>query len=425
MHILFMSPEGDGFGVALALAREGNDVTYWTGPEHQLTGQGFDGVTVTTNWNKPFKTADFVLFDMVKMGKLATKMRALGKPVLGSHEWADAVELDRGLGQAIMKKTGATIPDYKEFPNIQAGVKFLEKADRPYVFKPVDNKNNAWTFVPKDGNDATISFMESLPTKAIPHILQEMIQEDTVEISTEGWFNGRKLLALNHTMEKKRLMAGDRGPQTGCMGNVVWMVPFGDKITEQLLKPLEAELTRVGYVGPIDINCMVGEKNAYFLEFTVRFGYDAIQTSLSLTDEKTKFLFGIASRSIDEHEFSPDFAVGVRLALSPYPHKLDKVEEVKGMRVIENPNFNFWPSDIYQEMREVSDGELSWQQPQWLQSGPVVGVQVATNETIDGARELVYKAIDELVISKDVMYRCDIAKDAQESIDTLKKWGWL
>lgn len=413
MRILFMSPEGDGFGVAYHLAQEGNEILFWTAKEHKLTGSGFPEIKHVDNWMRVAKECDFAIVDMVKMGRAGTMLRGAGIPTIGSHEWADKVELDRALGQSIMEKTGATIPDYKEFTTIKEGIAFLKEADKPYVFKPEGNKNNSWTFVPKDeSNEATISFMEGLPSSTA-HILQEKVNDEVVEISTEGWFNGRVFLRpFNHTIERKRLMVGDRGPQTGCMGNVVWTA-YQDKLIETILLPLEKELEKVGYIGPIDVNCLVGKEKAYFLEFTARFGYDAIQTLLAMTNEKTKFLFGVASRSLDEHKFENGYAIGVRLAVSPYPARLDKVEEVMGMRVIENPNWEFWPSDIYTE------------DDKWLLSGPVVGVQTALNETIDGARELVYKAIDDLVISKDVMWREDIAKCDQEKIDKLKGWGWL
>ncbi len=72
-------------------------------------------------------------------------------------------------------------------------------------------------------------------------------------------------------------MEGDKGPNTGCMGNVVFTTE-GNRLTEQALMPLSPLLKKVGYVGPIDVNCILTATDAYFLEFTTRFGYDAIQT---------------------------------------------------------------------------------------------------------------------------------------------------
>ena len=421
MKILFMSPAGgNGLGVAVAMADEGHEVMYWTTPDRKDSGKGFAGIVKVPSWQPHVREVDFVVMDMVKMGKEADAIRKV-KPLIGGASFADTLELDRELGQQFMEDTGATIPEYKRFKSIGDGLSFLEKADGPYVFKPDGNEQTDWTYVPKgEDNKGLISFMKNLPKQSLDFILQKKILDECVEISTEGWFNGREFISpFNHTIEKKRLMEGDRGPNTGCMGNLVWTV-YQDKITEELLMPLEEKLAKAGYIGPLDINCMVSEKDANFLEITGRFGYDAIQTLLQGTTEKTSFLFGVATGSINSHDFYSGYSIGVRLSVAPFPNKEGNLEGVNGMKVICCPPGSFWPADIMKKPSEDEEG-----MEDYLLTGPLVGVQTALNETIDGARELCYERIDDEVISKDVQYRCDIGEGAAEDIEKLKKWGWL
>src|SRR5581483_10364453 len=60
--------------------------------------------------------------------------------------------------------------------------------------------------------------LDALPT-GCSLIVQRRVKG--IEVSTEGWWNGKAWINFNHTFEEKRFMAGDLGPNTGCMGNVV------------------------------------------------------------------------------------------------------------------------------------------------------------------------------------------------------------
>ena len=53
-----------------------------------------------------------------------------------------------------------------------------------------------------------------------------------------------------------------------------WSEP--NKIFEQTLLKMEPRLAEEGYVGYIDVNCIVNNNGIYPLEFTSRFGYPTI-----------------------------------------------------------------------------------------------------------------------------------------------------
>lgn len=419
MNILIMSELGDGYSLATRLASEKNDVKMWIKKkEHRIIGMRISNPEIINEWNPYLKWAEFIIFDMVKQGKLADRFKKMGKIVLGASEFADKIELNRIFGQEIMTSTKATITDYQEFTSLKDGIKFLSSVDKGYVFKAHGNTHFSWTFVPKnDDNNATISFMENLPVDDnIEFMLQQKV--DGIEISTEGWFNGNEFVNFNHTFEKKRLMENDKGPNTGCMGNVVWVIER-DKITDYLLTPLVPILKKHNYIGPIDVNVIADEKHLYFLEFTARFGYDAIQALLMLTQNITGFLYNVASGHNQKQIFSDDYSLAVNMKMPPAPHSIDVLKELKGLKVLEIPEFlnhYIWLSDMM--LNNKSEVVIAG-------TDGVIGTVVATNSSIDGAREFVYDMLDEILISKDVQYRCDIGKDVKENIEKLIKWGWL
>jgi phosphoribosylamine--glycine ligase len=239
-----------------------------------------------------------------------------------------------------------------------------------------------------------------------------------IEISTEGWFNGKDWIRpFNHTFEKKRLMASDRGPNTGCMGNVVWPTN-GDKLTAQVVEPLAPLLEKVGYVGPIDVNCIVDDTDAYFLEFTPRFGYEAIQAWGELLQEKLfDFLYGVASGQPIEVPYHDESSIAIRLSVSPYPNKED-IEKWKGVQVLDIPKEarkHIWLADVMKpdgiEVLAGVDG--------------VVGCVTARGQSVRECQRRAYRTVKNICIHQDVQYRTDIGDGAEQDKEKLKEWGWL
>ena len=92
-----------------------------------------------------------------------------------------------------------------------------------------------------------------------------------VEVAVGGFFNGKNFIyPINVNFEHKKLFPGDIGPPTGEMGTAMfWSGPINYSINT-LLK-MEPVLASEGYVGYIDLNCIVNNNGIYPLEFTSRF----------------------------------------------------------------------------------------------------------------------------------------------------------
>ena len=97
-----------------------------------------------------------------------------------------------------------------------------------------------------------------------------------VEVAVGAFFNGKEFaypVCVN--FEHKRLFPGNIGPSTGEMGTTMfWSEP--NKIFNATLRKMEPRLRAEGYVGYIDVNCIVNSNGIYPLEFTARFGYPTI-----------------------------------------------------------------------------------------------------------------------------------------------------
>jgi phosphoribosylamine-glycine ligase len=103
---------------------------------------------------------------------------------------------------------------------------------RAFVFKPNggQEQDTATTYVSKSSDDM-LRYLDKLGTitKGVEFILQEVV--NGTEVSVEGWFNGEDFYFINGTLEEKKFMEGNKGPNTGCAGNLVW-------VFDQVNKPL-------------------------------------------------------------------------------------------------------------------------------------------------------------------------------------------
>ena len=422
MKILFISVSGDGFCLANKLAEEDNDVFFWVKEKkYRAVGRGRNNPKLITSWEEYVNKADFVLFDMVGMGTIADYLRKR-VPVFGAGSIADDMELDRDFGIRLMEKVKTKdsyvdISPHKKFSSLREGIAFLEGKNEPYVFKPMGNKGEGWTFVAKETNEGLIGFMENLP-KDFPFMLQQKI--DGIEISTEGVFNGKKFLAFNHTIEKKRFMNGNVGPNTGCMGSTVWVCD-ADEIVENTLLLLESVLAKENYHGVIDVNCIVQEDKLWFLELTPRLGYCAIQNLWHLMeDDPTKFFYQIAKGNNNIGTFSKEFSVGVTLSMPPFPDYEDmkKVKMLTGLKVLDIP-------EKYQPFVWLQDVMYENDEPRMAGVDGLVGYVLATGKTVDKASKQAYNLIKDISIMNDLQYRTDITDGVEKSIKQLKEWEWL
>jgi len=416
MKVCLVSVGGDGLSVLLRIQEAGHNCVMWCKKAPSVLGRGF--VERAVSWRKHLNS-DLFLFDMVGLGHIADRLRRMGKTVLGGGVVNDKIELDRDYGHDLMKEYGIPTPDYWEFNTKEEVQNFLRSKRGRYVLKPSGNQPTMFTYVAQDENSEDLrEYLSSLDLKG-PFVLEKFVEG--VEVSTEGWFDGEKfVLPINHTFEEKKFMEGDKGGNTGCMGSVVWVCDR-DKLFESTLGKLEPFLRRVGYVGPLDINCIVADK-PYGLEFTARFGYNAIQVLLEgfLPGEDLGYvLWRFATRNLDTLPIGSDWLVAVRLSIPPWPW-VDEPRILKelcyGVPVLypEDASPHIWWDDVFREGRSVkcAGGD-----------GVICSVS-ARGRSLREALRRVYRTIGNIRVP-NLQYRSDIGKRVPEDFDTLVSGGWV
>ena len=157
-------------------------------------------------------------------------------------------------------------------------------------------------------------------------LLEERL--DGSELSVLAFCDGERFAVLPPARDHKRLLDGDRGPNTGGMGAVA-PSPGVDRgliaqVSEQIIAPTLAALHRAGtpYRGLLYAGLMLTGDGPKVIEFNCRFGDPEAQAVLPLLrSDLFEIMLACAAGSLAgiAIDWSPDACVAVVMAAAGYP----------------------------------------------------------------------------------------------------------
>jgi phosphoribosylamine--glycine ligase len=180
---------------------------------------------------------------------------------------------------------------------------------------------------------------------------------------------------------------------------------------------------RGGYVGSIDINCIVNEIGIYPLEFTPRFGYPTIALQEESLESPTRQFFHDLAHGLDPSpEVHNGYQVAVRVVLPPFPFDDEKTydENSRNAAIVFDTPDGTTPEGVH-----IGDGKRV--DGQWRAAGEsgMPLVVTAKRETMAAAREQAYDRVDSVLLP-NCYYRDDIGERWSDGDgDRLQAWGYL
>ena len=433
MRLLIVDPEGSvGLDLAIRAQKYGHEVKLAIKPNERkkLIGKGFvDVVPHPADWLR-WSNLVVATDNSIYLQDLDRHRAAGGKVIAASKEVAEW-EIDRQLGQSIMKKHGIPVIPSKEFTNYDAAIGHVKRTMGRFVSKPTGGfeANKSLSYV--SSGPADMVFMlerwKKLDKLKTAFVLQDHVKG--VEMGVAGWFGpGGWNEGFEENFEFKKLMNDDLGPATGEQGTILRYVR-NSKLARKVLLPLTPILEKMGYVGDIDVNCIIDEKgNPWPLEFTTRLGWPAFNLQIALCQgDPVQWLMDLATGT-DSRSFLLDkVACGVVMSIPDYPYSKATGKETSGIPIY-GLKGNLWehvhPCEMaLQEAPITVDGKIV-NLPQPVTAGDYVLVMTAVADTVKDAALTCYRRLERLTVPNSPMYRTDIGKKLAKQLPKIQKHGY-
>lgn len=400
---------------------------------NKINGKGL--VEAVDDWRDWGRWADvIVLADNTKyLREIDVWRRERGVPVIGATCESAAWELNRTLGQQVLRRAGIPTLPFREFKSYDDAIAYVKKEMRRFVSKPIgDEPDKALSYVAKSPADMVYMLTRWKKAKKLKgdFILQEFCGGTEMAV---GAFVGRHgfLPGWFENWEEKNLMAGGTGPATGEMGTVVRCVQRS-KLASKVLAPLEKAIIRTGHTGYIDVNCIIDENGTPWpLEFTTRFGWPTFNIQQALIEgDPVEWLADLADGRGEPPK--PRFvnnrvAVGVVMAIPDFPYSHATAKEVVGI-----PVYGISPGVLEkispcQMMMGSAAQEVAGkviEMPCLVTAGDYVLVATGTGETVRDAREAAHRLLKRLKAPSSPFWRPDIGARLKKQLPSIQAMGY-
>lgn len=275
---------------------------------------------------------------------IVDRFLAAGIPAFGPGATAARIEGSKAFAKEIMREAGVPTAAAYAFDSPATAADFARQSGRPWVVK-ADGLAQGKGVVVADDLDATLDAIARLGTTPAG---QRLLLEERLygrELSVLALCDGRTLLPLTPARDHKRLLDGDRGPNTGGMGAIAPVDGLADatldEIVARCMQPVVDVLAARGtpFCGSLYAGLILTEQGPRILEFNARFGDPEAQVVLPLTEGD----FLAALRACAEGRLQPGllsrrpgYAACVVLAAAGYPEAPRRGDVINGIAEVES-----------------------------------------------------------------------------------------
>lgn len=429
--IISMDTVGEGLAFALRCQGAGHAVRIYVNPDGNPTiATGFPGVQRISEWLTSVRWADIIIptgnHDFMPA---LERIRKQGKRVFGPSVASAKLEINRSAGMDFLKAHGIEVPTFKTFTSLSAAEAHVRKTGERFVFKTLgDEDDKSLSYCGKNAADM-VAWLQRKQRSGLklkgPCMLQEFI--DGTEFAVSGWMGRDGWVGeWNENFEHKKTHSGDTGPNCGEAGTVLKYVP-ASKLADEVLRPLEADLVKMGHLGDIDVNCIIDKAGkAWPLEFTCRLGWPAFNIMCALHNGDPVQWMADACDGKNTLKVSPRVAVGVVVAQPDFPYSERDMADTDGVPIYGVTDENrrmLWPQSVKRMAQPVMANNEVQEAPTWTTAGDYILVVTGLGRTVKIAAERAYATVKQLQVA-DMIYRNDIGKKLEDQLPQLHALGY-
>jgi len=337
--------------------------------------------------------------------------RAAGLKIFGPTRDAARLESSKEFAKAFMQRHGIPSAAYAAFSEPAPAHEYLERHGAPVVVKADGLAAGKGVAVAMDAGAAHAAVDGMLVEKKMGAAGSRVVIEDYLEGEEASFIvlaDGGHALPLATSQDHKRLLDGDRGPNTGGMGAYspapVVAPTVHARVMREVIQPTLAGMEKDGtpYSGFLYAGLMIGRDGGIkVLEFNCRMGDPETQPILMrLKSDLVGLIEHALAGTLNEAEAEWDrrIALGVVLAAHGYPDAPRRGDVIHGLAAPEEDSHVFHAGTALNGKEVVTNG------------GRVVTV-TALGGTLNAAQRRAYE-IAESIRFEGMQYRRDIGHRA-------------
>ena len=223
-------------------------------------------------------------------------MRA-GLPIFGPTRAAATIESSKAFAKALLKEASVPTAEFQTFTDPEAAERYVRERSAPIVVKASGLAAGKGAVVCATVEEA-VAAVQQMMSGSMGEAGREVVIEEFMEGEELSLFvltDGSNMVALPAAQDHKRLLDGDRGPNTGGMGaycpvSVVREMPgLVDEALERIVAPTLGAMRARGtpFTGLLYAGLMLTTEGPKVVEFNCRFGDPETQAVLPALSDAT------------------------------------------------------------------------------------------------------------------------------------------
>ena len=338
--------------------------------------------------------------------------RAAGLPIFGPTRAAAQLESSKDFAKAFMQRHGIPTAQYQTFANAQAAHDYVNQKGAPIVIKADGLAAGKGVIVAMTLNEAHAAIDDMLLGNKMGDAGARVVIEDFLQGEEASFIvmsDGDNVLPMATSQDHKRLLDGDKGPNTGGMGAYSPAPVVSDAVYQRVMDEIILPTIRgmkadgIEFTGFLYAGLMIDAAGApRTIEFNCRFGDPETQPIMSRLDSDLVDLIEAAlNRKLDSAsaQWKPQTAVGVVLAAQNYPDTPRKGDVIHGIDAANAIGKVFHAGTAVNERGEI------------ITNGGRVLCVVGLGDDVATAKQQAYRALAEIEFD-GMQYRTDIADKA-------------
>jgi len=341
---------------------------------------------------------------------LSDALASAGMAVFGPTQAAARIETSKAFAKQFMVRHGIPTARFATFKQFEPALKYLDGLDYPVVIKASGLAAGKGVLLPGTKEEVRQALHAMLVDGQFGQAGEEVIIEERLEgeeVSLLAFTDGKTIALMPPAQDHKRLLDGDRGPNTGGMGAYapapICPPEMQTRLVNIVLQPAVDGLCAEGmtFAGVLYAGLILTRNGPQVLEFNARFGDPETQVILPLLEtDLLEICNACAHGQLDQVSvhWKNGSAVCVVMASAGYPDKFSLPAPLQGLDDLPHGSL------VFQAGTGIKDGQLL------ATGGRVLGV-TCTGEELPKAVSTAYAALERIHF-QGAQYRKDIAHKA-------------